>query len=182
MAFNDVLAATRTTESAWRVRQADGAIVMVPASPSSMPSDVVGDVAMVRLRAGRVASYGYQEGPGLRMVETAEQASAPGRADQLADMLIREGDDYVARGDLDLALNRYDRAQVLRAGDPALDYRIATVLDKQLRPVEALIRYQLFLHGLEIERIRAVGEVWANMAEAIAYARERIVVLERQTR
>ena len=60
-----------------------------------------------------------------------------------------------------------------------LDYRIATVLDKALRPVEALIRYQLFLHRLDLERIQAVGEAYANIAAAQIAARERIIVLER---
>jgi hypothetical protein len=63
-----------------------------------------------------------------------------------------------------------------------VEYRIATVLDKQLRPIEALIRYQLFLHQLELEKIRATGEAYGHLASAIAHARERVIVLERQTR
>jgi tetratricopeptide (TPR) repeat protein len=97
-------------------------------------------------------------------------------------MLLREGDDLVARGEFNMALNRYDRAHVLRPGDPEVEYRIATVLDKQLRPIEALIRYRLFLHQLELERIQATGEAYGHLASAIAHARERVIVLERQTR
>jgi hypothetical protein len=97
-------------------------------------------------------------------------------------MLLREGDDLVARGEFDMALSRYDRAQVLRPGDAQIDYRIATVLDKQLRPIEALIRYQLFLHRLELERIEAVGQAYGHLANAIAHARERVIILEKQTR
>src|SRR5690606_36358485 len=111
-----------------------------------------------------------------------EQATPDARATSLAESLLREGDDYVARGDLDRALDRYDRAQILNPDDAIIDFRIASVLDKQLRPVEALIRYQLFLHRLELERIEAVGSAYAQLAEAIALARERVLILERQTR
>nr|PZN89719.1 MAG: hypothetical protein DIU52_12240 [bacterium] len=97
-------------------------------------------------------------------------------------MLVREGDDLVARGDLDAALDRYDRAQVLQPDNVELEYRIATVLDKQLRPIEASIRYRLFLHRLELEEIEAVGDAYAKLADAIARARERIIVLEKQAR
>ena len=58
----------------------------------------------------------------------------------------------------------------------------ATVLDKSLRPVEALIRYRLFLHQLEIEKIDAYGRAYGNMADALAQARQRVVILEKQTR
>ncbi|HEX6557963.1 MAG TPA: hypothetical protein VF021_00830, partial [Longimicrobiales bacterium] len=128
---------------------------------------------------GRVTSYSYREAQGVRVVAVPHDATTAGRASALADMLLREGDDLVARGDFNGALNRYDRAQVLRANDPQIDYRIATVLDKQLRPYEALIRYQLFLHKLNLETIKAEGEAYAQLANAIAYAKERIVVLEK---
>jgi hypothetical protein len=36
--------------------------------------------------------------------------------------------------------------------------------------------------GLELEKIQAVGEAYGNLANAIAHARERVIVLERQTR
>jgi len=61
-----------------------------------------------------------------------------------------------------------------------IGYRIATVLDKELRPIEALIQYRLFLHQLELENIEARGDAAAKMADAIARARERIIVLEKQ--
>ncbi|NIP80796.1 MAG: hypothetical protein GWM90_16900, partial [Gemmatimonadetes bacterium] len=44
-----------------------------------------------------------------------------------------------------------------------------------------LIRYQLFLHQLELERIEAVGDAYAKLADAIAHARERVIILERRT-
>jgi tetratricopeptide (TPR) repeat protein len=175
-----VLAATSTTADAWSVRRAGQAAVLAPATQGLAPRDQVGELALVQLRNGRVASYSYQEAQGVRVVQRARDATAAGRADALAEMLIREGDDLAARGDLDGALNRYDRADVLRAGDAELDYRIATVLDKQLRPIEALIRYQLFLHRLEIEKIEARGDAYAKLADAIAQARERIIVLEKR--
>lgn len=177
-----VLAATRTTESAWSTRDAGGATVMVPASVSSAPRDHSGEVAMVQLRDGRVATYSYNEPQGIRVVSSPANASTAGRASALAEALLREGDDYVARGEFDMGLNRYDRAQVLRPNDAAIDFRIATVLDKQLRPIEALLRYRLFLHRLELEKIEAVGNAWAGMADAIAHARERVIVLERAGR
>ena len=54
------------------------------------------------------------------------------------------------------------------------------MLDLQMRPVEAQIRYQRFLQSLEIERIRAQGDANAQMADAIARAQQRLIVLERQ--
>ena len=182
MTETQVRAATRTSEGAWSTRDAGEASVMVPASRSLAPRDAMGELAMVQLRNGRVASYSYTEAQGVRVVSNREDATTAGRASALAEMLLREGDDYVARGEFGLALNRYDRAQVLRPADPEIDYRIATVLDQQLRPIEALMRYQLFLHRLEIEKIQAVGEAYGHLANAIAHARERVIILERQTR
>jgi hypothetical protein len=177
-----VLAATRTTEAAWRTRDAGEATVMVPIAPTNAPRDVVGELALVQLRNGRVAAYSYNEAPGIRLVATPADATTAGRASSLAELLLREGDDLVARGEFNMGLNRYDRAQVLRPDDPQIDYRIATVLDKLLRPIEALIRYRLFLHRLELEKIQAVGEAYGHLANAIAHARERIIILEKQSR
>lgn len=181
MNTTQVLAATRTTEAAWSVRSSGPATVMVPASRAMAPSDAEGEVAMVQLRDGRVAGYSYRESQGVRVVTRPEDATIQGRAAARADQLLREGDDYAARGDLKAALDRYDRADILRPDDAMTQYRIATVLDKTLRPVEALIRYQLFLHRMELETIRAKGEAYANIARAIAYAKERVIVLEKQT-
>jgi len=177
-----VLAATGTTDEAWQIRRNGRITVMVPRSLVDAPRDAVGELAMVQLRDGAVASYGYRDAQGVRVVRQPSDATTAGRANALAEMLIREGDDLVARGDLDAALDRYDRAQVLQPDNVELEYRIATVLDKQLRPVEALIRYQLFLHRLELEKIEAVGDAYAKLADAIARARERIIVLEKQAR
>lgn len=177
-----VLAATGTTDEAWRIRRNGRVAVMVPRSTVDAPRDAVGELGMVQFRDGAVASYTYREAQGVRLVSRPEDATTAGRANALAEMLIREGDDLAARGDLDAALDRYDRAQVLQPGNVELDYRIATVLDKQLRPIEALIRYQLFLHRLELEKIEAVGDAYAKLADAIARARERIIVLEKQAR
>jgi tetratricopeptide (TPR) repeat protein len=180
MSETQVLAATGSTADAWTIRRAGQAAVLAPAIQANAPRDAAGELALVQLRNGRVSSYSYQEAQGVRVVQSRRDATSAGRADALAEMLIREGDDLAARGDLDAALNRYDRADVLRPGDPELDYRIATVLDKQLRPIEALIRYQLFLHRLEIEKIEAHGDAYAKLADAIARARERVIVLEKQ--
>jgi len=177
-----VLAATGTTDEAWQIRRNGRIAVMVPRSLLAAPRDAVGELAMVQLRDGAVASYAYREAQGLRVVRRPSDATTAGRANALAEMLVREGDDLVARGDLDAALDRYDRAQVLQPNNVELEYRIATVLDKQLRPIEASIRYRLFLHRLELEEIEAVGDAYAKLADAIARARERIIVLEKQAR
>ena len=176
-----VLAATRTTEAAWTIRRADGSTVLVPKSLQHAPEDASGEVVMVQVANGAVRSYSYREPQGIRVVSSPEDATISGQAAATAEMLIREGDDYAARGEFDLALNRYDRAHILKPNDPMIIYRVATTLDKQLRPIQALIQYQRFLHDLEIERIRAVGEAYGNLAEAIAHARERVIVLERQS-
>lgn len=176
-----VLAATRTTEDAWSIRRSNGATVFVPRSLQYAPTDASGEVVMVQVADGRVRSYSYREPQGIRVVSSPEDATADGRAAATADLLVREGDDYVARGEFEMALNRYDRAHILNPSDPMIIYRVATTLDRQLRPVHALMQYQRFLHEMELERIQAVGEAYGNLAEAIAHARERVIVLERQS-
>ena len=176
-----VFAATGTTEEAWTVRRAGGATVLAPRTLVDPPADVIGPLAVVRLEDGRVHSYGYLEPAGIRVVDGPEDTGIEGRAAGLAEMLIQQGDEYAAAGDLDRALDRYDRADIL-SEDPLLDYRIASVLDKQLRPIQALIQYRLFLHRLELERIEARGDAAAKLADAIAQARQRVLILERQTR
>lgn len=182
MSETQVLAATGTTEEAWSVRRRGDASVMTPRWLDRRPRDAAGDLDLVRLRQGRVASYAYREGPGIRLVSEPDAATTEGRAEALGELLLREGDELAAAGRLDLALERYDRAQVLRPADPLVDYRIATVLDKQLRPIEALIQYRLFLHRLELERIEARGIAAGRLADAIAQARQRVIVLEREGR
>jgi hypothetical protein len=71
---------------------------------------------------------------------------------------------------------------VIDASNPETTLRIARALDKQLRPYEAAIRYRLFLHQLELERINAYGQAYAHLYAAAAEARDRIVVLERRGR
>lgn len=176
-----VLAATRTTESAWSIRRADGSAVMMPKSLDHAPKDAAGEVVMVQVADDGVMSYSYRDPQGIRVVSSPEDATAEGRAAATAEMLVREGDEYAARGEFEMALNRYDRAHILKPGDPVIIYRVATTLDKQLRPVQALIAYQRFLHQMELERIRAVGEAYGHLAEAIAHARERVIVLERRS-
>lgn len=174
-----VLAATGTTEDAWNVRRAGGSTVMTPRDATMVPSDAVGAVAMVQLAGGNVSRYGYQERQGVRLVSSPDMATTEGRAAETAEALLREGDELAAAGRLDAALDRYDRASILAPGDPLIDYRIASVLDKALRPYEARIQYELFLHRLDLEEIEARGDANAKLAEAIALAQQRLVVLER---
>lgn len=175
-----VLAATRSGYDAWTVRRSGGTSILVPRSLQHAPSDAVGRVVMVQVDDGLVRSYSYGEAQGVRVVSSPADATTQGRAVAMADMLLREGDDYVARGEFDMALNRYDRAQVLNPSDAAIAYRVATTLDKQLRPIEAQIQYMRFLHQLELEKIEARGDAFAKLAEAIAHAKERIIVLDRR--
>jgi hypothetical protein len=180
MTGSEVLAATRTSHAAWETRSAGGASVMTPLTGAQGARDVSGQIALVSIRDGRVASFTYREPNGYRTVSTPADASYAGRSAAQAEALMRQGDEYAAAGDLELALRRYDQADVLRPGDPQTTLRIATTLDKQLRPIEAIMRYRLFTHQLELELIQARGEAAARMAEAIARAHERIVVLERR--
>lgn len=182
MSATQVMAATGTTPEAWVERGAGSATVLAPRARDQHPRDAAGNVALVQLQNDRVTSVSYSEPGGIRTVASERDATPDGRARARAAALVRDGDEYAAAGDLGRALDRYDRASVLAASDPSLDYRIATVLDKQLRPVEALVRYRLFLQRLEIERIVAVGDANAKLADAIARARERVIVLERQAR
>ena len=180
MSTQQVLAATGTTEEAWSIRRAGNATVITPVSRADRPADAVSDIGMVQLRDGVVTRYSYAEPQGVRVVSSRADVTREGRAQAMAEQLVREGDEYAARGELDMALDRYDRASILTQNDPLLDYRIATVLDKALRPIEAALRYRLFLHQLELEKIEAVGDAYAKYAQAAAYARERIIVLEKR--
>ena len=182
MTTTQVLAATRTTPQAWSIRQAAGVTTMTPVSVDVPTRDVVGQIAVVQVGGEGVATYSYRERQGLRVVSSPQDASATARATMIAAGLVREGDDLAANGNFAAALDRYDRASLLVPNDAEVDYKIATSLDKLLRPVEALLRYQLFLQKLEIERIDAHGRANAALAEAIALAQQRIVILERQAR
>jgi tetratricopeptide (TPR) repeat protein len=182
MSTTQVLAATRTTPDAWTIRRASGVTTMTPVSLDVPTRDVVGQLVVVQVGGEGVATYSYRERQGLRVVSSPQEASATARATMIAAGLVREGDDLAANGDFAAALDRYDRASLLVPSDAEVDYKIATSLDKLLRPVEALLQYQLFLQKLEIERIDARGQANARLAEAIALAQQRIVILEKQSR
>jgi hypothetical protein len=175
-----VLAATRTTELAWTVRRSGGVAVLAPRDADAAPRDAVAPLALVQLAGGTVASVTYREPQGLRTVASA--ADVAGANVARATALTREGDAMAAAGDFTAALERYDRASVVSQADPELQYKMATALDKLLRPREAELRYRLFLHRLELETIAAHGEANAKLAGAVMAARERIVVLEKQGR
>lgn len=174
------MAATRTAPAAWTIRESGAATVMVPRVLGNSPRDATGEVVMVQFDDDRVNAVSYRETLGIRVVSSPADTTTEGRATALAEALIREGDQFNAAGDRERALDRYDRALVLRRTDPMLEYKVATLLDLQMRPVEAQIRYQRFLHSLEIEKIRAQGDANAQMADAIARAQQRLIVLERQ--
>jgi hypothetical protein len=180
MTETQVLAATRTTAHAWDTRPSSGVTVMTARTDGSQPQDAVGRLAYVALQNGMVTSYTYREPQGFRMVSSPGDATLAGRAAAQADALLRQGDEHALAGRLDLALDWYDRADVIRPNHPETTLRIASTLDKQLRPIEALLRYQMFVHQMELELIGARGEAAARIAEAIARAHERIIVIERR--
>jgi hypothetical protein len=176
-----VLAATRTTPAPGTSRRCNrGGVMTDPRAGPSRPARRGGRGRSIVLQDGRVRSYTYREPQGLRTVTAAPTPPRRPRAAAQADALLRQGDDYTLAGDLVRALDRYDRADILRPGHPETTLRIATTLDKQLRPIEAVLRYRLFIHQLELERIQAQGEAAARIAEAITRAQERIIVLERR--
>lgn len=175
-----VLAATRTTDLAWTARRSGAVTVLAPRDADAGPRDAVAPVALVQLAGGTVASLTYREPQGLRTVSSAADVTDANRARAAA--LSREGDELAAAGDFTAALERYDRASVVNRADAELQYKMATSLDKLLRPIEAELRYKLFLHQLELQKIEAVGNANAKLADAIAQARERLVVLDRRTR
>ncbi|HEX6751353.1 MAG TPA: hypothetical protein VF092_28940 [Longimicrobium sp.] len=181
MTREQVLAATHSSVAAWDLRGRGSVSTLTPRDGVT-PKDVVSQVAFVTLVNGRVANYAYREPQGVRIVSSSADASADGVARARADQLLREGDDLALAGDFDRALNYYDRADIIVPNNPATTLRIARALDKQLRPYEALIQYQLFLHQLEIERIHAYGDVYAQYGAAIAEAHNRIIVLEHYRR
>jgi hypothetical protein len=175
-----VLATTRTTELAWTSRRSGSVSVLAPRDVDAGPRDAVGPVMLVQLAGGRVASLTYREPQGLRTISSAADADDANRLRAVA--LTREGDALAAAGDFTSALDRYDRASVVNRADAELQYKMATSLDKLLRPIEAQLRYRLFLNQLEIQRIDAIGNANAKLAAAMVQARERLIVLERQSR
>jgi tetratricopeptide (TPR) repeat protein len=182
MTSAQVMAASRSAPEAWSVRRTGGSTVMTPASLDAMPVDAQGTLALVQFDGERVSSVARRDRTGLRVESRAQDTTRAARTVALADALVREGDDFVAAGDRPRALERYDRALVLSPDDAMLNYKVGQLLDQQLRPVEALMRYQKFLLSLELQRIDAVGTQNAKLAEAIALAQQRIVVLDRRGR
>jgi tetratricopeptide (TPR) repeat protein len=176
----EVLAATRTTDLAWTMRRGGGVSVLSPRDLDASPRDAVAPVVLVQLAGGRVSSLTYREPQGLRTVSSEADVGDANRARAAA--LVKEGDALAAAGDFTGALDRYDRASVVNRADAEVQYKMATSLDKLLRPIEAELRYRLFLNQLEIQRIDAVGNANAKLAGAIVQARERIMVLDRRSR
>ena len=173
-----LLTATRSTEIAWSMRGGSGVTVFTPRDPDASPRDAVGPVALVQMTNGSVASITYREPQGLRTVTAPSDAGDASRMRAIA--LVTEGDALAAAGDFTAALDRYDRASVVNRADVELQYKMATSLDKLLRPVEAELRYKMFLNQLEIQKIDAQGNANAKLADAIARARERIIVLDKK--
>lgn len=175
-----VYTATRSTDIAWSARRSGSVAIMTPRDADAAPADAVAPVALVQFANGSVASITYREPQGLRTVNAQVDANDANRARIAA--LVKEGDALAAAGDFTSALNRYDRASIVGRADAELQYKMAASLDKLLRPIEAELRYKLFLNQLEIQKIDAVGNANAKLAAAMVAARERIVILEKQNR
>ena len=181
MSEAQLMASTRTTGDAWSVRRAGGTTVMVARRLDTAPRDVNGELGMIQLVGGQVTTYAYREPQGFRTIASAGDATDQARGKVTADALVREGDAFNAQGQRDLALDRYDRALVFDGDNPMLQYKVATLLDLQLRPQEATMRYQRFLQQMKLQTIKAEGEAAARQAEAIALAQQRIVILQKQS-
>jgi tetratricopeptide (TPR) repeat protein len=101
-------------------------------------------------------------------------AASEGRA------LLAQGDALAGFGKFDEALDRYNRAGLLLPTEPLIDFKVARLLDLQMQPREASMRYQRFLQQLDLERIKVQGEANAALAEAIALAQQRLIVLDKR--
>ena len=174
-----VFAVTNSMPEGWNIRGTESSGSMMPADRNL--KDRVSELAMVTFRDGRVVSYTYRETQGLRTVAAREDATMEGRRRAQAATLLEQGDQLVAAGRADEALARYDQADVIDPNNPGTTLRIAKLLDQQLRPLEALMRYQKFLHEMEIERIDARGRANAELAGAVVAAQARVVHLVETT-
>jgi hypothetical protein len=177
-----VLAASQTTAGAWNVWRDGTHSVMSPAFENAQPRDGIGALHTVQLENGRVVGVSRQTRTGTLAMRSGADTSAAARLATMAQALIREGDDFVLAGDRALALERYDRALILDGDNAMLNYKVAQLLDQQLRPQEALMRYQKFLLQMDLQRIDALGTQQAKLAEAIALAQQRVIVLDRRSR
>lgn len=176
MTRTQVLAATATTPEAWDLRGTVQAGSLVAGGATIR--DRIAEVVLVTLRGGSVVSYTYREPAGLRTVTSPADATLAGRRRATAEALLRQGDDLVAAGRSAEALARYDQADVMDPNNPETTLRIAKLLDQEMRPVEALMRYQKFLHEMEIERIHATGSANAELAAAVVAAQARVIHLQ----
>ena len=178
MSEAQLLAATHTTALSWSARRSGSVEVLTPRAEDAVPSDAIGNVALVQLANGSIASITYRESQGLRTVTSAMDEAGANPARAVA--LTRQGDAAASAGDFNSALDYYDRASVIDRTNPEVQYKIATSLDKLLRPVEAELRYKMFLNQLVIDQINAQGNANARLSDAIVHARERLVVLEKR--
>lgn len=174
-----VLVATNSSAAAWQMRGTTAAGTMLPSYSSGRQiKDRVGEVVMVTFRDGKAISYTYRESTGLRTVESPADATVDGRRHALALSILQQGDEAVAAGNSAEALARYDQADVIEPNNPGTTLRIAKLLDQQMRPVEALMRYQKFLHEMEIDKINARGRANAELSGAVMAAQARVVHLQ----
>lgn len=174
-----VFTVTASSPDGWTVRGTESAGTMVPVRRDL--KDKVAEVAMVTFRDGRLVSYTYREPSGLRTVASPDDATPDARRRSIAQSLLEQGDAAVAAGNADMGLARYDQADVVEPNNPGTTLRIAKLLDQQMRPLEALMRYQKFLHEMEIDRINARGRANAELAGAVVAAQARVVHLVETT-
>ena len=173
------LTVTQSTPEGWIERGGADFGTMTPKDRSI--KDRVAEVALLSFRDGRLVSYTYRETTGLRSIEAPADATMDGRRHAQATSLLEQGDQMLAAGYADNALAKYDQADVMEPNTPATTLRIAKLLDQQMRPLEALMRYQKFLHEMDIERIKANGSANAELAAAVVAAQARVVHLVETT-
>lgn len=116
MTRQQVQAASRNSPTSWRVRRSGEVTVMTPSDAVLPPDDARGSLAWIQLRDGTVVRYAYFEHQGVRLVSDPEDATLEGRAEARGRRLLEEGDELVARGDWERALDRFDRAAEFRDG------------------------------------------------------------------
>jgi hypothetical protein len=135
--------------------------------------------APVLTNADKVSATAIPTGTPAGVAQRAE-SPAMASAESQGRALLAQGDDLVGFGRFEDALDRYNRAGVLLPNEPLVTFKVARMLDLQMQPLEAKMRYQRFLQSLDLERIKVQGDANAQLAEAIAIAQQRLIVLDKR--
>ena len=146
MTREQVIAATHSGPAAWEERGGGGITTLTPREGTRAPHDGVSEVAFVTLEKAR-AELRLRE---RRRCAWVERADAKRQGAARARRGVRARATTGLAGDSTRA-EPYDRATWCRTTNrDHAEHRPRA--DKQLRPFEASIRYQLLLHQLETRR------------------------------